>query len=1180
MVRLLFLLFLSCLASVPGYCGQSLALNGWSGTFAASANCPAISNTASFRLEFRLHNIGPVASNVVWLYLDCLQLYIQAQSDGRLYVVERVSNTERLFGGVDRQDILVRIQRNIPQGRFDIELWDSNGANYSAVSATGLSYTGSFSASGGGFNAFSHSAGFAQLAFMRAFTSLVPLGSRPPTTADVGDYFDWKFDGNGADASGHGRTVNVSGASFVATPTVAAVAVAKTANTPSWAPFRPLRAGHPGQLDATASFSMADANDEVTCFWQQVPHASGEPLTSQVLFDNRNSCTPTVTGLVFGPYRFRLQVTDADGAKATADVDVGAVAYDENGVVIYPDERLYTLLGPTKVYGSNDWEYPDERLTAMAQNNWKNYKVFGGQWESEDALQSVNGVPRSGTVYVTNGSNKLYGVGTNFLEVFCGGRVGPVVEGNEWAYAALRMDPSFGTYRYRWPVLSCQSDTEATMRFNWEWGTIAAPGVDWTTTGIANFRRDGTGTVYTNPSQSWKLFGTGTNFLSKFCGGVVGPAHPSTPGVIVLESGLTTRKNVGYCHSDTELEFAYGQTWTTTHISSPGVAWGYESTGPDAIGGYWRAGAAASVTMNYYDVGLALYTFYYRSGWIKARDAARFLSGRWWKLSTEWGQAPRSMALVGSMILHLIDTGASSEYREPEIFWPQVRARIATGTARCLNPVTGLSDVRESGYCLQYQALLAQFDPDPNARAAHKAWLVSKLPLFSERQRPNGGFWGADAEDFGSTVATATNGSATVSLHSGTEFAASFCGDPASFQESGTITVTNASTAVSGSGTSFTGAAGKILFIRGTLGGQPYSQFNRVAAVASATSLTLAYPWPGDSGTAIRYRIQAANPGPYIDRGVISFSQSNAGGTQIFPGRVDDDNWYWCTRDSGTQLTLDKPYTGDTTTTPYRRVFGGWGGNGPTTFMQAIMAMGLWDAAKALDGYDNTAAANYRTLATGVNSFLFEFANAPYGTIGLPYFNPDQPFCQPRTVVPNACDQGEPVGLRRSYSVEAVRAFSQQYLATGDAAHKAAGDAWYTALFSVTGFASPFAGDGNQADLLKDNEYLWSIPLLQKNFGQTFGQGGAQTWPAAREGGPAPPQPQELDLGLRIRSVEGAAQLRVKVTSPSGAVSTLLCDEASPCEPVVDRRQGAHWIQWEFLSESGEVLATSEPVLR
>ncbi|TWI89879.1 hypothetical protein IQ03_05123, partial [Gemmobacter caeni] len=67
----------------------------------------------------------------------------------------------------------------------------------------------------------------------------------------------------------------------------------------------------------------------------------------------------------------------------------------------------------------------------------------------------------------------------------------------------------------------------------------------------------------------------------------------------------------------------------------------------------------------------------------------------------------------------------------------------------------------------------------------------------------------------------------------------------------GTVTVGAGSTSVTGSGTSFEAAgleAGDIFWAAGLS--------VRIASVNSATSLTLAYPWPGAAQTAVNYEVR------------------------------------------------------------------------------------------------------------------------------------------------------------------------------------------------------------------------------------------------------------------------------------------------------------------------------------
>ena len=56
---------------------------------------------------------------------------------------------------------------------------------------------------------------------------------------------------------------------------------------------------------------------------------------------------------------------------------------------------------------------------------------------------------------------------------------------------------------------------------------------------------------------------------------------------------------------------------------------------------------------------------------------------------------------------------------------------------------------------------------------------------------------------------------------------------------------------ITGTGTNFTGSAGKIMVLRGTLNGKPWSMTAQIASSPAPTmnSLTLAHPWRGDLGS-------------------------------------------------------------------------------------------------------------------------------------------------------------------------------------------------------------------------------------------------------------------------------------------------------------------------------------------
>jgi hypothetical protein len=195
-------------------------------------------------------------------------------------------------------------------------------------------------------------------AYFRLFTTTVPMGSRPPVTADKGDLLEWKFDGDLSDSSGHGYgAIFLNGYPFyVPTPGQdLVIAVVKTANAPTWSPWVSMRAGYPNQLDCSDSYSQADASAAVTCQWTLVNGPSAVGWSSQ------SAAQTTLTNVVFGTYQFSLQVTDATGNTATGTLDVGAVAYDDNGVVIPADPKVTEIFGPMIAFGQNPWGYEDER---------------------------------------------------------------------------------------------------------------------------------------------------------------------------------------------------------------------------------------------------------------------------------------------------------------------------------------------------------------------------------------------------------------------------------------------------------------------------------------------------------------------------------------------------------------------------------------------------------------------------------------------------------------------------------------------------------------------------------------------------------------------------------------------------------------------------------------------------
>lgn len=1144
---------------VPSCLGGSSILLTAVGSIEAMQN---VEDHRDLRLEFHMHDYTPtVGVNRSFAYLNFFDLQLMAVASGEIEVISPRGAAVRC-PTQNRSNFLVRAQLNVADARLDCEVWDVDGSNYAVRTVSGLTFR-AFSTPNGAISSFNESR--PALAFLRGSTTLVPLGSKPPVTADVGDYFDWKLDVNGNDSTGRNIRLVTSEFAFVPTVGQGVVAMPLTADTPAWAPFRPLHAGHPSRLDGNRSFSMSDASSSVSCRWTQVDG----PTTA--VFDDASSCTPLVTELVFGPYSFALEVEDGAGSRNRAVLDAGAVAYDENGVVIYPDERLYTILGPAKVFGGSDSDWYDERQIIMAKANWENYEINGGSWMLEPEKDTVNGIPRLGTVYIDQGSRKLRGVGTNLMTVFCGGRPGPAVPIPAGAYVNVRTPstrlPVNGHSRI---VKSCESETEITFRddYTWTWPGVAHPGVSWGTDQLARYQM-GVGTIYRNPEDPSKLLGTGTHFLAQFCGGSAGMVKGlgGTPRIYLVDDEYTTGL-VTSCQSDTEITVS--APIASGAISAPGVAWGWES--PNYSVGQWRAAQTSNV--NYYDIALAHYALYYRTGWRTARDSARWLADRWNRNPFVFTHGPpREFSFAGAILLHVVDKDALPE-EEHQAFWQKMTLYAESSSVNATP--SRLSDLRESVSALNVHSLLALYHPDVSKRVSRRAALVDRYEkLFGPQQLPQGHYLNQDIFGDTSRVVSMNHGSSVVTVHSGASFPPDYCGDPATYQEEGSISVTSGSDTVTGALSNFVGATGKRILIRGFMNGVPWSQLSAVQSVQSATLLTLKHPWHGDSGTAVSYRIVSSpsSEAPYFPVIALGVVETTEAGQPIVEGLAERGNWYWCTLNSDSQLTLDKPYTGDTSTNKFRRIARGAPGRGAQPFMQGMAAWAFHFAAAALDGHNDETAGHYRESASKIVDYLFSYAARD---LGVPYYTDFEP-CLPRDKVPNYCDDYS-VSLRRTYAVETNSAFSWRYLQKKEPRDLIMGDQWYTAQFANGLFRSRFPGDGSVASLLLTTNWAGNMNLITKSYGQTFGVGAGHIWPAAREGGVAKPIPRRLTVPFDFSGSENAAKGQVTVMFPSGEVKQFACD-TSPCEVTVDERQGEPVIKKQYLDVEGKVTTESSQEL-
>jgi len=356
------LLFL--LAAPLCFGGQGIVLG--SGQYVYNASIPALSPNTPYRVEeslqalscgYHVFNPSIVAANIYPLCLtgtDQRLLICPGDNNGNCFQIE----TYGLLGGF----ITFRMQ-HFPSSLIDVcQAWDVNGNQIADLT---LSYTKELAYSNGVAVGDGNGQGYV-VNYARIYSSTVPVASRPPVTADTSAdlIFEWKFDGDLSD-SGPGKYTGIlsSGAPAYATTLGQSLVVPSVTNTnvsPSWPASIPgyqpsMRAGYPASLSCADSYSQSDASPTVSCSWQ-VQLDPGQIAPS---WSDPQSQTPALTGLVFGDYAIELTATDSAGNTATSVTHIGAVATDEDGVVVNANPAADAILGPMIAFGRNPWGLAD-----------------------------------------------------------------------------------------------------------------------------------------------------------------------------------------------------------------------------------------------------------------------------------------------------------------------------------------------------------------------------------------------------------------------------------------------------------------------------------------------------------------------------------------------------------------------------------------------------------------------------------------------------------------------------------------------------------------------------------------------------------------------------------------------------------------------------------------------------
>ena len=394
--------------------------------------------------------------------------------------------------------------------------------------------------------------------------------------------------------------------------------------------------------------------------------------------------------------------------------------------------------------------------------------------------------------------------------------------------------------------------------------------------------------------------GSGTNFISLFdCAG--------SDFILILyplSGGGTGRRayRVNSCASPTSITIEMGYEAPSSPISPSGVQYAKLSSDD------WARWRGSSNNWNYYDAVVAFYRLYARTGNTTYRDFARDLADRWWRWPYDGGRAwttgngtwmlvPRVTAAMGLML---------RAYDGKPEYWPGIVDQVTQQYGVWLNgyfpyqPASSIGEVREQGYVSIYTILLALLHPNSGTRATWLANANSTFNYWKNNQRAWGGWdWVLDpnqnyagagnfpwqgfavlhflrlhhliTNDVNSAnalqsyvdyvIAEGVDSSNDGGFYEDGRF--TFCPHYDN-ERTGTVTATNGSTAVTGSGTQFQSQYG----CNGTdtIGIQDSGGTRRgytVASCSSQTAMTLATAYAGatESGRRIlRYAGAGVTP--------------------------------------------------------------------------------------------------------------------------------------------------------------------------------------------------------------------------------------------------------------------------------------------------------------------------------
>jgi hypothetical protein len=213
-------------------------------------------------------------------------------------------------------------------------------------------------------------------------------------------------------------------------------------------------------LDGSGSYPL-DGGTFLSYVWQLASGPAG------LSWSSHGAARPQIKGMVFGSYVFQLTVTDSSNQSSVCTIKDGAVATDNNDIVITNNSAVDALLGPMVRYGANPWPWYDNRHKQAADNQIAVMDTYFPAWW--DAAGP-------GTVTVINNSTTVVGAGTAFTTTFCQGPASPTVPQAGSQVIAIWHPLGAGTGRRMFGVTSCTDDTHLTLDGVWNGDGKTPPG--------------------------------------------------------------------------------------------------------------------------------------------------------------------------------------------------------------------------------------------------------------------------------------------------------------------------------------------------------------------------------------------------------------------------------------------------------------------------------------------------------------------------------------------------------------------------------------------------------------------------------------------------------------------------------------------------------------------------------